>query len=98
MWKLAACEAKCECEEILETTGEPCRDIRKDLPGGKDRMSVNPQILQQWINIKMRHGKATSLIRGWKITVKKENLKFFQGCCIFFLFTKTGSTIWPQNL
>lgn len=27
VWKLVACEAKWECEEILETKGGPCREI-----------------------------------------------------------------------
>lgn len=65
--------------KFLETKGQLCRDIRKDLPEGKDKIPVNPQyqILQQWISIKMTDGKATSLIRGWKIMIKKENLKFF---------------------
>lgn len=59
MWKLAAREAKWEREEILETKRGLCRDIRKDLPRGRDRMPVSPQILQQWISIKNDRWKGT---------------------------------------
>lgn len=59
VWKLAAREAKWECKEILETKGGLSRDIRKDLPRGRDRMSVSPQILQQRISIKNDRWKGT---------------------------------------
>lgn len=41
-------------------------------------MSVSPQILQQWISLKMTDGKAPLLITDWKIMIKKENPVFLR--------------------